>query len=132
MFIYPDELVSTVLSSNGGRTCRLTNTELQKYSGSKRTFSALLKTMINKKKMALVLALMRRNASPTFCALLPQVKNPRWRAFVAPFLLITLQAEKIEEGGWNEPPGFHLIPLPFADDIRAASVEEAYRGTFKD
>lgn len=31
----------------------------------------------------------------------------------------------MEEGGWNEPAGFHLIPLPFADDIRAAPVESA-------
>jgi ATP-dependent DNA helicase 2 subunit 1 len=41
-----------------------------------------------------------------------------------------LQAEKVEEGGWNEPPGFHLIPLPFADDIRAAPLEEGFRGDF--
>lgn len=25
-------------------------------------------------------------------------------------------------------PGFHLIPLPYADDIRAAPIEKAYRG----
>ncbi len=34
----------------------------------------------------------------------------------------------MDESGWREPPGFHLIPLPFADDIRAASVEKAFRG----
>lgn len=45
----------------------------QTYSGSKRTFTALLKTMIKKEKIAIVLALMRRNASPVFCAVLPQV-----------------------------------------------------------
>lgn len=28
----------------------------------------------------------------------------------------------------NEPGGFHLIPLPFADDIRGAPIEEATRG----
>jgi ATP-dependent DNA helicase 2 subunit 1 len=39
-----------------------------------------------------------------------------------------LQEEKVEEGGWNDPAGFHLIPLPFADDIRAAPIEEATRG----
>jgi len=53
-------------------------------------------------------ALTRRNSSPTFCAMLPQ-------------------AEKVEDGGWNEPPGFHLVPLPFADDLRAAPIEEASR-----
>ncbi|GBE90053.1 ATP-dependent DNA helicase II subunit 1 [Sparassis crispa] len=88
-FIYPDEMT---------------------YSGSKRTFSALLRTMLKKKKIALVLSLTRRNSSPTFGMLLPQ-------------------AEKIEEGGWNEPPGFHLIPLPFADDIRAAPVEQSFRAS---
>ncbi|KAG2115015.1 SPOC like C-terminal domain-containing protein [Suillus clintonianus] len=87
VFIYPDEL---------------------KYSGSKRTFAALLKKMIEKKKIGLVVALTRRNAAPVFCAMLPQ-------------------AESGEEGGWNEPAGFHLIPLPFADDIRAAPLEKAFR-----
>ncbi|KAF9048932.1 SPOC like C-terminal domain-containing protein [Panaeolus papilionaceus] len=75
------------------------------YSGSKRTFSALLRTMIKKDKIAIVRALVRRNASPTFCALLPQDENP-------------------DEGGWSDPAGFHLIPLPFADDIRGAKNED--------
>ncbi|KAI0682970.1 ku70-like protein [Cerioporus squamosus] len=87
VFIYPDEMT---------------------YSGSKRTFTALLKTMIKKKKIAIVLALTRRNSSPIFCAVLPQ-------------------EEKVDESGWREPPGFHLIPLPFADDIRAAPVERGFR-----
>ncbi|KAI0090224.1 SPOC like C-terminal domain-containing protein [Irpex rosettiformis] len=80
IFIYPDEM---------------------SYSGSRRTFSALVTTMIKKKRIGLVLAMTRRNATPTFCAMIPQ-------------------AEKLEEGGWVEPAGFHLITLPFADDIRAA------------
>ncbi|KAF8071492.1 SPOC like C-terminal domain-containing protein [Lyophyllum atratum] len=88
-FIYPDELA---------------------YSGSKRTFSALIKSMVKKKKIGLVLALTRRNATPTFCALLPQ-------------------EERADEGGWNEPAGFHLIPLPFADDIREATVVKAVRAS---
>ncbi|KAI0926332.1 hypothetical protein AcV5_008825 [Taiwanofungus camphoratus] len=89
IFIYPDEMA---------------------YSGSKRTFSALLRTMIQKKKIALVLATTRRNVSPVFCAMLPQ-------------------AERVEDGGWHEPPGFHLIPLPFADDIRAAPIDESIRAS---
>ncbi|TFK34525.1 SPOC like C-terminal domain-containing protein [Crucibulum laeve] len=88
-FIYPDEMT---------------------YSGSKRTFSALLKAMIKKKKIGLVLTLTRRNASPIFCALLPQ-------------------EEKVDEGGWTDPAGFHLIPLPFADDIREAPIQEAFRAS---
>ncbi|KAF8149083.1 SPOC like C-terminal domain-containing protein [Crassisporium funariophilum] len=88
-FIYPDEMT---------------------YSGSKRTFSALLRKMIEKKKFALALALTRRNASPVFCALCPQ-------------------EEKVDESGWTDPAGFHLIPLPFADDIRAAPIEEAFQAS---
>ncbi|KAH0833364.1 SPOC like C-terminal domain-containing protein [Lanmaoa asiatica] len=68
LFIYPDEL---------------------KYSGSKRTFSALLQKMLEKDKIGLVLALVRRNATPVFCALVPQ-------------------AETVEADGWSEPAGFHL------------------------
>ncbi|KAF9219431.1 Ku DNA-binding complex, Ku70 subunit [Gyrodon lividus] len=89
LFIYPDEL---------------------KYSGSKRTFSALLQKMLEKKKIGLVLALIRRNATPVFCAMVPQ-------------------AETEVEGGWSEPAGFHLIFLPFADDIRAAPIDEALRAS---
>lgn len=87
-FLYPDEMA---------------------YSGSKRTFSALLKSMVKKDKIGLALALTRRNASPIFCYLLPQ-------------------EEAADESGWIvDPPGFHIIPLPFADDIRAAPVEKGYQ-----
>lgn len=68
---------------------------------------------MSKDKIGLVLALTRRNATPAFCALLPQ--------------------EEIideEDGTQKEPPGFHLIPLPFADDIREAPITEGARGTF--
>ena len=47
----------------------------QTYSGSKRTFTALLRTMLKKKKLGLVLSVTRRNATPQFCALLPQVST---------------------------------------------------------
>ncbi|KAF7294246.1 SAP domain-containing protein [Mycena chlorophos] len=88
LFIYPDEL---------------------SYAGSKRTFSALLKSMLKKKKIALVLALVRRNSSPTFAYLLPQAES---------------NAE-----GWSDPPGFHVILLPFADDIRSAPITQAARAS---
>lgn len=42
--------------------------------------------------------------------------------------LVHMKAEKIEEDGWNQPPGMHLIPLPFADDIRGAPIDETLRG----
>jgi len=38
------------------------------------------------------------------------------------------QKEQVEESGFTDPPGIHLIPLPFADDIRAAPIQEAFRG----
>jgi ATP-dependent DNA helicase 2 subunit 1 len=80
------------------------------YAGSRRTFTALLSSMVKKGKIGLVRAVTRRNASPSFCAVLPQ--------------------EEGENEGWAEPSGFHLIPLPFADDIRAApdAVLEGRRG----
>jgi ATP-dependent DNA helicase 2 subunit 1 len=64
---------------------------------------------VKKGKIGLVRALMRRNASPSFCALLPQLGE-------------------YEDEGWAEPSGFHLIPLPFADDIRPAPIEEGFQG----
>ncbi|KAG1789705.1 SPOC like C-terminal domain-containing protein [Suillus plorans] len=88
VFIYPDRL---------------------KYLRGKHTFAALLKKMIEKKKIGLVLALTRHHAAPVFCAMLPQIESG-------------------EEGGWNEPAGFHLIPLPFADDVRGAPLDQAFRG----
>ena len=121
----------------------------QTYSGSRRTFTALLRTMIKKKKIAIALALTRRNSSPIFCAVLPQVSPSRSNLSpMSPRLadgppgssgvacpcdgctnrLCRCQAEKVDEAGWREPPGFHLIPLPFADDIRAAPVETGFRG----
>jgi ATP-dependent DNA helicase 2 subunit 1 len=78
------------------------------YAGSRRTFTALLSSMVKKGKIGLVRVLTRRNASPSFCALLPQ--------------------EEGDSEGWAEPSGFHLITLPFADDIRAAPIEEGFRG----
>ncbi|KAH9169590.1 SPOC like C-terminal domain-containing protein [Lactarius sanguifluus] len=86
IFIYPDE---------------------DAYAGSRRTFAALLSSMVKKGKIGIVRALTRRNASLAFCALLPQEES---------------QGEM-----WAEPSGFHLIPLPFADDIRAAPIEEGFR-----
>ncbi|KAF9554568.1 Ku DNA-binding complex, Ku70 subunit [Agrocybe pediades] len=88
-FIYPDEM---------------------SYSGSKRTFSALLKSMIKKDKIGIALCLTRRNASPAFCALVPQ-------------------AENTEKSGWRDPAGFHLIQFPFADDMRTAPIEEGFKAS---
>ena len=55
-----------------GTLCRSFAT-LQAYSGSKRTFSALVKTMAAKDKIGLALGTMRHNSVPMFYAMLPQV-----------------------------------------------------------
>lgn len=72
------------------------------YKGSTAAFGALMSAMVTKGKIGLALGLFRRNSSPYFYAMVPQ-------------------EEVLDEDGAQErPPGFHMIPLPFADDIRAA------------
>jgi ATP-dependent DNA helicase 2 subunit 1 len=46
---------------------------LQVYKGSTRAFNALLKTLVEKEKIGLALGLFRRNSSPYFYAMVPQV-----------------------------------------------------------
>lgn len=78
-FIYPDE----------------TN-----YTGSTRTFTALLNSCLKLNRHALAIARLRANSPPEFVLLIPQ-------------------AETFAKGGGQEdPPGFHVIRLPFVDDIR--------------
>ena len=72
------------------------------YVGSTRTFTALLNKLIAADKVALVWAITRRNSPPSFCCLLPSEE------IVDPVTERQLQ-----------PPGFHMVQLPFADDIRA-------------
>lgn len=49
---------------------------------------------------------------------------------VANHRLITYQAERLDDDGAQlDPPGFHIQPLPFADEVRAAPVESSLRGT---
>lgn len=70
------------------------------HPGSKRVFSALLTSMLSKNKIALCLFLPRDNAIPHFAVLLPQ-------------------AEELDaEGHQRDPPGMHLITMPYVDDIR--------------
>jgi ATP-dependent DNA helicase 2 subunit 1 len=48
---------------------------LQVYKGSTRAFNALLKTLVEKEKIGLALGLFRRNSSPYFYAMVPQVRS---------------------------------------------------------
>lgn len=79
VFVYPDESA---------------------FTGSTRTFAALLAVCAKRNRHAVALALLRRNATPIYCCLIPQPETYG------------------EDGSQDKPPGFHLIPLPFADDIR--------------
>lgn len=68
--------------------------------GSSCLFSALLKKCSEKNVFALCRCIARRNYPPRFVALVPQ-------------------SEEIDEGNvQTTPPGFNVIYLPFADDLR--------------
>ncbi|CAE6457106.1 unnamed protein product [Rhizoctonia solani] len=77
------------------------------FTGSIRTFKALLDSMLNKQKYALTRCVFRRNSAMIFCAMLPQ------------------EELRDEDEHQIEPAGFHLIPLPYADDIRQPTVERS-------
>lgn len=70
------------------------------YLGSQRAFAALLKVMLAKNRIGYGIFMSRPASIPEFVAILPQAE------------------ERNESGAQTEPPGMHLIPLPFADDIR--------------
>ncbi|WOO82294.1 ATP-dependent DNA helicase II subunit 1 [Vanrija pseudolonga] len=78
-FIYPDENM---------------------YTGSTRTFTALLQSCVKLNRHALALCRFRINSTPEMCALIPQEET------------------FTKEGAQEDPPGFHVIVLPFIDDIR--------------
>ncbi|WRT70242.1 uncharacterized protein IL334_007237 [Kwoniella shivajii] len=70
------------------------------YTGSTRTFAALLRSCVKLNKHALALCRFRTNTQPEFCVLIPQEES-----FTT-------------DGGQDQPPGFHVIILPYRDDIR--------------
>ncbi|KZT56728.1 Ku DNA-binding complex, Ku70 subunit [Calocera cornea HHB12733] len=80
------------------------------YTGSTRTFTALLHSLSKKEKIGIALAVTRRGYTPQFVALLPQeeVVDP-------------------DSGAQLLPPGFHMIPFPFADDIRESAYDAMMR-----
>eukprot|EP00833_Pecoramyces_ruminatium_P009181 jgi/Orpsp1_1/1183213/evm.model.c7180000084270.1 len=70
------------------------------YIGSYSVFAYLLETMNKMKKIAICNFIPRSNSSPRLVALLPQIE------------------ERDDNDIQIVPPGFNVIPLPFADDIR--------------
>lgn len=73
---------------------------MQAYTGSTRSFAALLKSCLKLDRHALALCRLRTNTQPEFAVLIPQAET------------------FTKDGGQDDPPGFHVIPLPFRDDIR--------------
>ena len=72
-------------------------------NGSSKLIDALIKQMLNKNKCAIVKFVAREGSVIKLCALIPQ-------------------AEKYDEDYFQTPPGFNMIVLPWADDIRSNSV----------
>ncbi|KAI9634077.1 SPOC like C-terminal domain-containing protein [Dioszegia hungarica] len=70
------------------------------YTGSTRTFAALHKSLIKLQKHALALARFRSNTTPEIAVLIPQEET------------------FTKEGAQDQPPGLHVICMPFADDMR--------------
>ncbi|CAG8465514.1 5920_t:CDS:10 [Racocetra fulgida] len=76
----------------------------KQYEGSRRTFAALHKKMIEKDKIAICAAKIRNGTPFTFVAL-------------------KAQPEILDENGLQiQPPGMNMISLPFADDMRPVPV----------
>ena len=69
-------------------------------NGSSKLIDALIKQMLNKNKCAIVKFIAREGSVIKLCALIPQ-------------------AEKYDEDYFQTPPGFNMIVLPWADDIRS-------------
>ena len=71
-------------------------------NGSGTLVDAMIKQMLNKNKCAIVKFVSREGSVVKICALMPQ-------------------AEKYDEDYFQTPPGFNMIILPWADDIRSNS-----------
>lgn len=79
--------------------------------GSTQLFAALLQKCIDREVIPICRYTARRNLPPRFVALLPQ-------------------EEELDENNVQiTPPGFHVIFLPFADDIRKLDLDAPVRAT---
>ncbi|CAE7213659.1 XRCC6 [Symbiodinium microadriaticum] len=78
------------------------------FTGSAALLSSLVSVMLERKVLALASYVARRNSEPVLVALLPQ-------------------AEVEEEGDQRQPPGFHMVRLPWAE-VKATSPPKAPLG----
>ena len=77
------------------------------YVGSTRVFSALYSKLLRSRLMGLAWFIARRNASPVIAAILPTISSDEKQSATQ---------SGVSPTGCSQ--GLHLIPLPFADDIR--------------
>ncbi|KAI5476030.1 ATP-dependent DNA helicase 2 subunit 1 [Pseudohyphozyma bogoriensis] len=75
------------------------------YSGSTRTFTALLDSMDRKDVIGFGVFLARAASKPQIVVLIPQVET------------------LTDSGLTADPPGIHICQLPFADDVRALNID---------
>jgi hypothetical protein len=84
---------------------------VQRIRGSTLAFNTLLQEMVKMDKIALARLISRKTYGPRFVAMIPQ-------------------AEKADATGMIvQPPGFHLIFMPFADDLRELKLPPTAIGT---
>ena len=97
----------------------------------------MLKKCASKNLVAICRFVPRLAASVRLVALIPQVVTcilleNKYRinsTVVSPFTVFYVQEEELDEHNVQlSPPGFHLIFLPFADDLRKLSYEDTPRG----
>lgn len=102
----------------------------QKFTlGSTRTFVAFMRCMLDRELVAIALCVFRAKSTPTVCALVPQVSGILMLAVPGPgHLTVTPVSFPPQEetfipagdpnGSQDKPPGIHVIPFPFLDDMR--------------
>lgn len=94
----------------------------QEFTGSSSVFAHLLDRLHARDKIAICRFVPRRNAAPRIVALLPEVRsceNAEWVGRNWPIMQrVALQKGQIDKDGDEVPYGFHVIYMPFADDIR--------------
>eukprot|EP01112_Ceratiomyxa_fruticulosa_P011822 TRINITY_DN3243_c0_g1_i1.p1 TRINITY_DN3243_c0_g1~~TRINITY_DN3243_c0_g1_i1.p1 ORF type:complete len:820 (-),score=234.11 TRINITY_DN3243_c0_g1_i1:28-2487(-) len=77
----------------------------KEIKGSTVAFSALLDRMLASEKIAIARVIMRSGGAPRLAALLPS------------------QGQNDVDGSMLYPQGLHVIPLPYADDLRALKLD---------
>ena len=88
-----------------------------KLKGSIRAFTSLYQTLLKKDKFAVVWSVLRANTSPVVQAMIP----------VPEFID---DENNLKVPNPTSPPGFHLMTLPFADDIRTFPTTLFNRGKY--